>query len=221
MPTAGRPRSSALDHVTRQQLDELDALMQRMLALPVNPPEDSPRAPTEHPQAVTPPDNTVAPTALRPATPLESARPIQTEQKKTEAVPGKDHEPGEYVLVKAGASDLSGTAVRAQPTLVVSPHALLRTPQSSVTPSPGHPVTPSLPHPAAVSKEKVRPPRVAWPLRPFLWVNVTFDHGTAWLGPVGRWLRAPGGRALLGWTGVLLLAAAVAWLVLDEMGWTW
>jgi hypothetical protein len=38
---------------------------------------------------------------------------------------------------------------------------------------------------------------------------------------VGHWLRAPGGRALLGWAGLLLLVAAVAWLLLDEMGWTW
>jgi len=67
----------------------------------------------------------------------------------------------------------------------------------------------------------IRPPRLASPLRPFLWVNVGFDRGTAWLGPVGHWLRAPGGRTLLGWTGLLLLAAALAWLALDGMAWTW
>src|SRR5215467_10649646 len=40
MATADRPRSSSLDPATRRQLDELDLLMQRMLALPVNPRED-------------------------------------------------------------------------------------------------------------------------------------------------------------------------------------
>jgi hypothetical protein len=63
--------------------------------------------------------------------------------------------------------------------------------------------------------------RVAWSLRPLLWLNDAFDYGTAWLGPIGRWLHAPGGRALLGWTGFLLLAAAFVWLILDGMGWTW
>src|SRR5437899_1667372 len=47
MPTQGRPRSSILDHATREQLDELDALLQRMLALPVDSPEDDGGAPPE------------------------------------------------------------------------------------------------------------------------------------------------------------------------------
>src|SRR6266852_3318215 len=34
-----RPWSSSFDRETRQQLDELDALIQRMLALPVEPPD--------------------------------------------------------------------------------------------------------------------------------------------------------------------------------------
>ena len=49
MATSERPRYSALDHPTRQQLDELDALMQRMLALPVNPMEEPPDVPKRQP----------------------------------------------------------------------------------------------------------------------------------------------------------------------------
>jgi hypothetical protein len=64
-------------------------------------------------------------------------------------------------------------------------------------------------------------PRVGWPLRPLLWLNLAFDWSTTWLGPPGRWLRGPGGRAVLGWGGLLLLAAALAWVALDGMAWTW
>ena len=190
MATAGQPRSSALDHVTRQQLDELDALMQRMLALPVNPPEDAPGAPTGQPQAATIPTSTNDPPVSRPDVPTEPA-PASVRR-----------EPPEVANPLDAASHQAVNTPR-------SPRGAL--PQPPVTRSPGHPVTPS----------PSRPPRLAWPLRPFLWVNVVFDHTTVWLGPVGHWLRAPGGRALLGWTGLLLLAAALAWLVLDGMGWTW
>jgi hypothetical protein len=44
MPTS-EPRLTALDQPSREQLDELDALMQRMLALPVDPVDNSPKPP--------------------------------------------------------------------------------------------------------------------------------------------------------------------------------
>jgi hypothetical protein len=58
-------------------------------------------------------------------------------------------------------------------------------------------------------------------LRPLLWTNRAFDAGTIWLGPLGRWLRSPGGRAVLGWAGLGLLAGALGWLLVHELGWTW
>jgi hypothetical protein len=48
-----------------------------------------------------------------------------------------------------------------------------------------------------------------------------FDVVTLSLGPLGRWLRGQAGRTLLGLAGLLLVAATVAWAVLDWMGWTW
>jgi hypothetical protein len=58
-------------------------------------------------------------------------------------------------------------------------------------------------------------------LQPLVWANRAFDGCAARLGPPGRWLCGPRGKALLGWTGLALLSAAVAWGVLDWMGWTW
>ena len=61
----------------------------------------------------------------------------------------------------------------------------------------------------------------AWYWLPLVPVNWLFDAATWLLGPLGRRLRTPGGRSLLGWTGLLLLAGALAWGVLDWLGWTW
>ncbi len=41
------------------------------------------------------------------------------------------------------------------------------------------------------------------------------------LGPLGSWLRGPGGRRALGWSGFALLAATGVWLAKDFFGWTW
>jgi hypothetical protein len=41
------------------------------------------------------------------------------------------------------------------------------------------------------------------------------------LGPLGGWLTAPAGRNVLGFLGLLALAAAGALLALDGFGWTW
>ncbi len=57
-----------------------------------------------------------------------------------------------------------------------------------------------------------------WPL---VWINIAFDGLTFLLGPLGRWLRGPTGRPLIGWIGVLLFAGALAWALFDWMGWTW
>jgi hypothetical protein len=56
-----------------------------------------------------------------------------------------------------------------------------------------------------------------WPL---VCVNRLFDWGLGCLGPLGRPLRGDRGRNLLGWTGVVLLAGAVAWLLLGGTPWT-
>jgi hypothetical protein len=54
-----------------------------------------------------------------------------------------------------------------------------------------------------------------------VWFNRAFDGCLVPLGPVGRWLRRPAGRNLLGAGGVLGLLAAAAVAVADCIGWTW
>jgi hypothetical protein len=211
MATGNGPRFSALDPATRQQLDELDLLMQRMLALPVDPPED-PAIPPPQPPPVTavresmahPPDERLSTdtsdlSAMRPTPPAppEAPRRIQDEQIRnkeqpnTEAARRPPPARSEGTQREAVSADFRASDLR------VALQSALR-----------------IPLPAS-------PVRLAWPLRPLLWINLAFDGSTAWLGPPGRWLRGPAGRSLLGWGGLLLLAAALAWLAWDGIGWTW
>jgi hypothetical protein len=58
-------------------------------------------------------------------------------------------------------------------------------------------------------------------LWPVLLLNRAYDRLTMRLGSPGRWLRHSSGRALLGWTGLLLLAVALTIVLFDWIGWPW
>jgi hypothetical protein len=190
MTTPVSPRSSGLPSPTRQQLDELDALLQRMLALPVAPS-------AEADQPVDPP----------PAT--ETSPPV---------------------LISSPAGEEFGVRTLA---LIHLRSAGPETPPQAIVPSPSRDETalvPTVPAPAPeqpVAEEPVpvspAPERrpLPWGLRPVVWVNRGFDFCAGCLGAPGRWLRRPWGRTLLGLVGLLLLAGAVGWIVLDWMGWPW
>jgi hypothetical protein len=50
--------------------------------------------------------------------------------------------------------------------------------------------------------------------------NAAFDLCLEPWGPIGRWLRGPTGRALLGILGLLFLTAAAALAAAEWIGWT-
>jgi hypothetical protein len=62
------------------------------------------------------------------------------------------------------------------------------------------------------------PEKVAWPIRA---LNKFYDVLTYPLGPVGGWLRGPGGRGALAFLGGIFLAAGGILLALDWFDWTW
>jgi hypothetical protein len=62
------------------------------------------------------------------------------------------------------------------------------------------------------------PEQLGWKYWPLILVNGLFDVLTFPLGPLGGALRSRWGRAFLGAVGVLCLAAAGAWAVLDYLG---
>ncbi len=162
---------------TRQQLDELEALMRRMLDLPMDPRDaEAPTLPAPLLDAVIAPEPVAEEMALPP--------------------PGWRHDDATALFSEA----------------VPFP--------AGVTLAPPEPA-PAPPEPSAITTRRPRRRSTGGTLllRPLLWSNRLFDRLTVLLGEPGRWLRSPPGRTWLGWSGLLMLATAVAWGVLDWMGW--
>lgn len=222
MSTPAKPPTSASEsslQPTRQLLDELDSLMQRMLALPVNQlneelgaaggtalaplpqPEETPISQGPTAKEEPPPSN------YSPAqTQAQADRPLASPSPSEEQTPGQGELASEEsVSVGDGAGP---------PPLAASPEvlaAIYRQPRPEVTRPwfvSGEPTGGSFPEPAAL-----------W-LRPLLWSNHAFDRVAARLGGPGRWLSSDRGRALMGWLGLGLLAGAFAWLAVHGFGWT-
>ncbi len=176
---------------TRRQLDDLDALLQRMLALPVEP--------AEEPQPVGLPDpGPLFPDPLTPpAGNLILADPgLPSLQPPAPPPPRAALAPESVPL----------------PLLNPVPPTERRPP---VLPPPDRSLSPRA---ALIASRPPSPPLL---LRPVLWLNRLFDAAAFGLGAPGRWLRRPTGRTLLGLVGVLLLAAAAALALVDRIGWTW
>jgi hypothetical protein len=57
-----------------------------------------------------------------------------------------------------------------------------------------------------------------WPLAAIDWA---LGKALAQFGPVGLWLGQGSGKPLVGWCGILMTIGAVAWGVMDYMGWRW
>ena len=217
--------------LTRQQLDELDALLQRMLTVPLPTPEPVP-AP-------------VAPSAWRMDPPAPLRRPFVTEE-----VPAREPEP---VLAAAPAVFVPVTPAAApepfRPFPTVSLAASFPAPTVEVEPPafPPEPVTlrgvdaPALPanfraepapEPApepepepvplveadlspVAEEPRPRVPLLLWPLFAANWVIETL---LGLFGPLGAVLTNPVSKHVLGVLGVVLLAAAGAWAA-RGMGW--
>jgi hypothetical protein len=144
--------------------------------------------------------------------------------------PSVPHEAG-ALGPEAPARERSAPPSLDQRALVESP-AFPRT-EDDFAAGPVRPVVTSMRVPAARSAaehEEAAAPAVgsppvadSWPmaLRPLVWINQAFDLLVAPCGPFGRWLGSPAGRAVLGGGGLLLLAGALTWGLLDWFGWTW
>jgi hypothetical protein len=201
MPSSGQPPHSTIDHPTRQQLDELDALMQRMLALPVDPTED----PSDLHQQPQPRDSVVLSTSAS-----SDCRPVAA---KTESDPLSSPPILGSPSLSLATVESSVESSRLSAAPAVNVFAGLETART---------LTETIARPSVPPAQDAPLLPMAWPLRPLLWLNLAFDYATGWLGPLGRWLRGPVGRGVLGWGGLLLLVAALAWIALLEgMGWTW
>lgn len=85
-------------------------------------------------------------------------------------------------------------------------------------------VQPIPPRPAPLLRRKptraFRRPIAGMLLAPVIWSNLAFDRWVGRFGRLGRWFRTPAGRMLVGCLGLTFLSAAIAWVVINGMGWT-
>jgi hypothetical protein len=209
-------------HPTRQQLDELDALLQRMLE-----PDSAPEPPVEGPPAP-PPGPAVSYRIIQPAAEAPAAPAADTPKPGEEQwVPLRSTwQPSPHTWGPLAQSWQQAQAARGAPPVPppaappAQPPALA--PEAASPPPIIRPVSGFVQRrPEPTDAEALAAPPVSRWLRPLVWCNRGFDALTAPLGAPGRWLRGRRGRTVLGAVGLLCLAAAVARAVADGIGWTW
>jgi hypothetical protein len=200
---------------------ELDALLERMLALPVSS-RDEPEAPAEGPP---PPQDLPPLITIAEATP----EPVLTYTTPPAPVTIVDERvPPQHDLDFASANSLAEPAAVAAGFQPADPESLLQSAgfkpaatEEAAAPADVAPATTPETTPAPESlTDSIEPPPPLW-LWPLFWVNRNFDRATVPLGALGRWLRGPSGKSLLGWAGLLLLAIAGGIALHDWFGWTW
>ncbi len=219
------PESPSI-HATRQMLDELDALMERMLALPVSEQEEASRpGPRLDPPQEVP--LTAHLTMLNPAPPLQQEWVVPAPAPKVVPPPSSaDIEFGSEII----ATRVTVPSFADQPALPMKkPGPQLELPFPALAPE-----QPEQPGP--VSEDDLAaftfpgqqrgpvatpPDQPQWSWHPLCLINRAFDWCTQPLGWFGRWLRGRWGRNFLGLAGVALLILSLLWLFLDLSHWTW
>jgi hypothetical protein len=236
------PDPAAL-HATRQMLDELDALMERMLQLPINEPAEP--IPAPHPGPAPPSRNEPLgdTTGSRPLVPTLSLLQVQREEMQPAGGtrPGSAKQAGLGIRPTQGpAPDPAHQAANPShlPILGVVGYASandVARGAAALPELPGPPAEPPQPFSDRIVPPLSQPsvdsllaevpepeePFASWFILPLVWGNRLFDRGTLMLGDSGSWLRTPMGRSALGMIGLVLLTAALLWLARDWFGWTW
>jgi hypothetical protein len=185
---------------TRQQLDEIDTLLRRMLSLP---------ALGTDPEPAPPPPTAYGPASIREIPP---------------AVPPAPGDP----VVHSWRVEWPQAAAPQAPPPVVAWGSPVTNPVPLATPVPPYaltmPAAQPAPPPGPTFVEQPPPSRLAPPVPGYLWptivLNWVFDALSYLLGPVGSWMRGSG-RPTLGWIGILMVLAAGGWAFGEWSGVDW
>jgi hypothetical protein len=221
MSTASPPAGPSM----RQQLDELDALLQRMLTLPVNQTDEGASELPPIRRAIAP-DPTPTPPPTQGRGPrmflLDGSAPVTPPQTPPAAWDphwniNLNPQQGSSIL---GPRSPAATAQRQQPenappiwraeTVAFAPS------QNSPVPQPplSAPMAPAVrrSNGDAAPREKTPDEGPApLPLVPLIALNRTFDAVMHCFGPPGQWFCTSAGRNLLGLAGLALLVASAGW----------
>lgn len=191
---------------TRQQLDEIDALLRRMLTLP---PMGDP-AGTTSPQTA-PGSYMFPPPVVREVPSTAPAVPgdprVQSWRVEWPQQPAPGANPQSVV---AWGSPVP-TAVEPQP-----PWALAAPPMAA----PSMPHQPPFAAPAPTEPSSTSQPTQSIFILLLMALNGIFNLITYLLGPLGTWLRGSG-RGLMGWVGIAMIIAAAVWALGEWYGYDW
>ncbi len=188
---------------TRQMLDELDALLERMMTVPVE--EDETPAPPVKPVTVS-----ASLTLLADEPPSYFDLPKARKQ-SDEALQALEAKLPSLEETTRRWLEQNHTPPQPEPEIKTS---LPELPEIDLPPRISRGPAPELPDPNFPAPARGR--LAYWIALGF---NGLFDVPTYLLGPLGAWLRGPVGRDLLGWSGIFLLMGAIGWGAVKWMGW--
>ena len=196
------PNDSTLQ-TTKQMLDELDALMEKMLSLPMNDLDDALPFPEE---VVKAPTMGATLTLLAPSA-QERAPPEPRSSYLSPSHPGLNPP-----HINMPALEPAAPMMYQEPAPQPEPLTNEVAPPSRLAEL--EPLLAALPGSAA-------PLTTQWGYLPLVWINSAFDRSTTVLGGAGDGLRSEVGRMLLGVSGAAMMVVAVGWFLKDWLGWNW
>jgi hypothetical protein len=217
----------ASPHTTRQMLDDLDALMERMLSVPVADAEPAAAPPASPKLSATltllePP----APKPIPVRRPLETPVKLETPAvapppafpKQTPPAPTA-HDMGQSlpVVARKDFNEEPGRVPTSEARQDAASVAVLEPITNDVLPPSMLPRITQL----LAEVPDAKPSALGMLYAPLWWINVAFDGCTYLLGRPGAFLRDAGGRLIVGLLGIVLGLLAVAWYAKDAWGWTW
>lgn len=211
----------ATQTATRQQLDELDALLQKMLGTPASLP-DSVKAAEPRPKPVVPASNQTPP-PKPPQFPVPEvafgvppAAAFAASSQATTTKPVAEERPAWAIDLnpKEGSSVLGNSrgAVPTPPPVAAASAMLSVTTIANPTAGESFQVP--------VTQSAVLNDEVPLALRPLAWLSDCCDALLSSV-PFGRLLTSPSGRTLMGYVGLAMLAASLASGALAWVGWSW
>lgn len=219
MSTASAPNRNSV----RQQLDELDALLQRMLALPING-DGQPAAEPSHSAPMKDGWKAQAMTLLPASDPVPPPNTPEPPRWDPNWSINLNPQNGSSIL-----GERSPAAAAFRPPMVTAPTTFIppepvvypmTTPiQPAMPAAPEPPSVISFPEPPSYGRSPSRPsplPILAWP---FVAIDRIFDT-LASLFPFGTLLSTRLGKNFIGLLGIAMILGGVAWGVLDFLGWS-
>jgi hypothetical protein len=185
MASSAQPPPSPSISAILDQLDELEALMRRMLTIPVNGEAEEGAVPPSRQTGL--PERVTGEGDYRSSAP--QSRPAPSQPRGSRDLP---------------LSIANGSMPSRKESLVTNEQQERPAPSARAAP---------LPRPNA--KVPAAGPVVGLWQRPLEWIDHRLRTFADSLGPTGRWLTGERGRAVVGAIGLSLIAAALAWGVYD------